>query len=239
MSSRTRLVILVGLLLVSAACIRLGFWQLGRLRERRAANAIAAAGAAAPRQDLSPGVEPAPWRRVRAAGVYDHEHDIVVRGQAHREQPGVLIVTPLRVEGARRALLVVRGFAPSADAVTAWPDSLREPGRVVVEGMALPLEGRSDSGAPVTRNGRTTWKGLDRAALEAWAGYPLAEVYVVQTPDSALPRFPRRLPPPALDDGPHLSYAIQWFAFAVIAVVGGTVLLGARSRGDQRAPSSS
>ena len=33
-----------------------------------------------------------------------------------------------------------------------------------------------------------------------------------------------RLPPPALDEGPHLSYAIQWFSFAAIALIGGTAV---------------
>ena len=41
----------------------------------------------------------------------------------------------------------------------------------------------------------------------------------------ALPRFPRRLDPPPFDDGPHLSYAIQWFAFAIIAIVFGGIFV--------------
>jgi cytochrome oxidase assembly protein ShyY1 len=37
---------------------------------------------------------------------------------------------------------------------------------------------------------------------------------------------------PALDDGPHLSYALQWFAFALIGVVGaGVVAVRARRPG--------
>jgi cytochrome oxidase assembly protein ShyY1 len=55
-------------------------------------------------------------------------------------------------------------------------------------------------------------------------------VYVVALADPAGPGgpgrlgFPRRVDPPGLDEGMHLSYAIQWFAFALIAlVVGGVV----------------
>jgi surfeit locus 1 family protein len=230
MSSRVRLLILAGLLLVTAVCVRLGFWQLGRLQERRAGNSTAAAALAEPEVDLSTAAAAAPYRRVRVTGEYDHAHDIVVRGQAYREQPGVTVVSPLRIRGTDRAVLVARGFVAAADAVTAGTDSLREPGVVEVRGVAMPLGSRPDSGQPLERHGRTTWKGLDRAALEARTGYRLGDVYVLQTPDSALPRTPRRLPPPSFDDGPHLSYAIQWFAFATIAVVGGTVLLGSRPR---------
>jgi surfeit locus 1 family protein len=226
MSSRTRLILLVTLLLVAAACARLGIWQLGRLRERRAANAVAASAAAQPEIELGRGIAAVAHRRVRAAGEYDHAHQLVLRGQAYREQPGVIVVTPLRMDGEEPAVLVVRGFIPAADAMTTDLDSLREPGRVEVRGTALPLSSRADGGMPLERSGRTTWKGLDRDAIGALLPYPVLDVYVMQTPDSALPSYPRRLAAPALDDGPHLSYAIQWFAFGTIAVVGGVALLG-------------
>ena len=61
--------------------------------------------------------------------------------------------------------------------------------------------------------------------------YPVAPIYVVVLSDSivAADRIARLSPPP-LDDGPHLSYAIQWFAFATVALVGaGVVIKQARS----------
>jgi surfeit locus 1 family protein len=42
--------------------------------------------------------------------------------------------------------------------------------------------------------------------------------------------LPRRLPPPSLDEGPHLNYAIQWFAFATIALVGAGAYLISKHR---------
>jgi cytochrome oxidase assembly protein ShyY1 len=54
---------------------------------------------------------------------------------------------------------------------------------------------------------------------------------MVQTSDSAQrPDRPARLTAPALDNGAHLSYAIQWFAFAIIAWVGVAVVVS-RERG--------
>jgi surfeit locus 1 family protein len=37
---------------------------------------------------------------------------------------------------------------------------------------------------------------------------------------------PIRIPLPALDEGPHKSYAVQWFAFAAIALVGTAAVVG-------------
>jgi cytochrome oxidase assembly protein ShyY1 len=44
---------------------------------------------------------------------------------------------------------------------------------------------------------------------------------------------PVRLDVPPLDEGPHMSYAFQWFAFATIAV-GGTSAFLAKSRAGDR-----
>jgi surfeit locus 1 family protein len=135
----------------------------------------------------------------------------------------VEIVSPLVLEGGRTAVLVNRGFMPTPDAVTIQTDSVREFGRVRVEGTALPVG--SGGGEPLERRGGTTWARLDLAALSARMPYEVAPVYIRQSPDSALPRFPRRLEPVLIDDGPHLSYAIQWFAFAGMALVFGGVIL--------------
>ena len=57
--------------------------------------------------------------------------------------------------------------------------------------------------------------------------YDLVPVYVLlatQNPAQAS-GSPIPVPGPTLNDGPHLAYAIQWFAFATIAVVGCVVLV--------------
>jgi surfeit locus 1 family protein len=118
--------------------------------------------------------------------------------------------------------LVNRGFVPAPDAVTVSTDSLRELGKVRVEGIALPI--RSGRGAPIRHSGETTWAELDLGQLRSRLPYPIGPIYIRQSPDSSLPSFPRRLDPPPLDDGPHLSYAIQWFAFATMALVFGVIL---------------
>ncbi|MGE5927274.1 MAG: SURF1 family protein [Gemmatimonadota bacterium] len=231
-----RMLFLAVIALVAAVCLRLGFWQLDRLQERRTENRIAEAARALPEVPISGAAGPSlAHRRVRATGVYDPRGEIILRGQSHRERPGVVVVTPLRLAGRDTAVLVARGFVPSADAVSVSAVPAAEPGEVTVRGIALPLGERDDDGAMLERPGLgTTWKGLDRSAIEARLGYPVATVYLVQAPDSAAAASPRRLEPPALDDGPHLSYAIQWFAFAVIALVGAAALLGRRGSAARR-----
>jgi len=227
-----RRIALVALLLVAALFVRLGFWQLSRLQERRAANRAAAAARAEPPRELGAGAD---WtaeelneRWVEARGSFDHEHEIIIRGQAFQGTPGVWVVTPLRLARGDSAVLVLRGFVPAADAVRADLDSLREPGLTQVRGLATPIP--SGGGRPLDHAGRTTWGRLDLAALRERLPYPVLPVLVRQTPDSALPRSPRRLDPPELSEGPHLSYAVQWFAFAAMTVAFGVLVVGRGSR---------
>jgi surfeit locus 1 family protein len=224
-SFRARFLLLGSFALVALVCLRLGFWQLTRLKERRAANATALAARAAPEVglDASAAMNPAlNGRRVRASGHYDHTYDVVLRGKAHRGAPGVEIVSPLVLDDGRTAVLVNRGFMPTPDAVTVQTDSVRELGRVRVSGTASLVP--SGGGLPLERDNRTNWARLDRDAMAARLPYQLAPIYIRQAPDSMLPRFPRRLEAVPINDGPHLNYAIQWFAFAGMATVFGVVI---------------
>jgi surfeit locus 1 family protein len=233
MSPIARRLTLLALILVAAVFVRLGFWQLSRLEERRSANRVAAQARAEPPRQLGTGAnwtaEELNERWVEASGEFDHSHEVAIRGQAFQGTPGVLVVTPLRLAASDSAVLVLRGFVPSPDAVSADLDSLTESGRLRVYGLATPIG--SGGGQPLERDGRTTWARLDLAALRARLPYPVLPVLLRQAPDSGLPSMPRRLPAPELSEGPHLSYAIQWFAFAVMAVAFGVLVVRKDGRG--------
>jgi surfeit locus 1 family protein len=225
MRVRSRLLLLGCFVAVALVCARLGLWQVHRLRERRAVNAEALAARSKPPVMIEEGAAAGAGlvdRRVVASGRYDDDHPFILRGRVYQGVPGVEIVSPLLLHDGRSAVLVNRGFVPTPDAFTVEPDSLREPGTVRVEGIALPMH--SGGGAPLQRGKETAWAQLDLEALRARLPYPISPIYIRQLPDSTLPRFPRRLEPLSLDDGPHLSYAIQWFSFSVMALVFGVVL---------------
>lgn len=231
MNIRGRSLFLITSLVVAAVCVRLGFWQAGKLRARRAANAVAYAARSEPAVLLPGRHDSLDGRRIIASGSYDHAHDFVIRGREYQDTPGVQVVTPLRLTGSDTGVLVLRGFVPAADALSARPDTLQEPGPQIIRGIALPLGSAPDSGAPRSVNGTVTWRLVDRA-MAARLPYPILPILIFQSGDSSLPRWPRRLDPPALDEGPYESYAIQWFAFAII--FGGGGIVWARRREEKR-----
>lgn len=218
-------------LVVALVCVRLGIWQLDRLEQRRQSNAAIAerlSGATVTLRDMPQDTVGLLYRTVEVEGRYDTARSIVLRGRAHEGMPGVHVFTPLRLPNGS-AILVNRGWVPSPDAATIDLDALPPPASDRVRGIALPFH--ADGVAVVDRNDfRVTWTILDLAALRQQFPYPLASFFVQALPtDAGAGTLPRPLPPPELDDGPHLGYAIQWFAFATIAVVGWASLVLRRS----------
>jgi surfeit locus 1 family protein len=221
-SPRLRHAIVIGIaVIVGATCVRLGFWQLERLRGRRQVNAMFAARSAEPVAPIG-SIAPAdlPYRHVTATGTYDPSHEWILSGRTQGDLPGNHVLTPLDL-GDGTAVVVDRGWVPLDLAGVPFTGTAAAPGgRVTVTGLALGPDGVTApaiSPAPsiVTR------VDLGRAGLP----YRLLPVYVLlqtQAPPQALP-VPAT--PPTFDEGPHLSYAIQWFAYATIAVVGCVVLL--------------
>ena len=197
---------------VAATCARLGVWQLGRLQERRTRNAAAAASLARPPIDVSRdtvAADSVARRRVVAAGVYDYAHERVRPARALDGVPGVAILTPLRLSDGR-AVFVDRGWAPSVDGLHVELRQYREPDTVVVTGLGVALpRGRGD---------------VDPTRLADSLPYTLLP-FGIQALPSEDPTMLRRWPTPVLDDGPHVSYAVQWFSFGMIAVIGTAVLL--------------
>jgi len=194
----------VAAILVATVCVLLGRWQLDRLAQRRARNAVLAARLALPPLPVGRDIlaDSARQRRVVAQGVYDFSAERTWPGRSFQGTPGVALVTPLRLADGS-AVLVDRGWAPSPDAFHVDHTLYGEPDTATVTGIALiPPRGRGD--------------------VDVTGFLP----FVIQL-ESADPArgLPRRWPSPAFDDGPHLSYAIQWFSFAVIALVGTAVLI--------------
>ena len=193
---------------LAAGCVRLGVWQLQRLAQRRARNAVLAARMALPplavRGTLP--LDSARERRVVARGAFDYSAELMWPGRSFEGTPGVALITPLRLaDGA--AVLIDRGWVPSPDAFHVDHAAYRESDTVTVGGFAFALpRGRGDVNT---------------------AGF-LPYVVQMETPLPGVRGLPRRWPAPVLDDGPHLSYAIQWFSFAVITLVGTVALLRRR-----------
>lgn len=235
---RRNLVFLGAALLMAALFARLGVWQLHRLAERRARNTLVSARlrAAPVRLAVLPrDTALARYRRVHVTGTLDFAHEVVYVGRIRDGSPGVQLVTPLRPDSAPLGdtlVLVDRGWVYSPDGASVDLARWHEPDHIDATGYVQDFSAVRAYPAQVPgRPGRMRW--LDPGVVSRAAGAPVAAYFVVLDPEpaAASPSVPVRLPTPTLDEGPHLSYAIQWFSFAVIAVVGALAAVLARPHG--------
>lgn len=215
-----------------ALTVRLGIWQLDRLAQRRAFNARVTAQMQAPELLLSgdaSGNDLAnmEYRAVRVRGTYDFSQQVALRNQAWDNQSGVRLLTPLRIEGSQQVVLVDRGWVPAADfSSTDW-GAYDENGWVEVRGVIRASKEKPDFGRrsdPLPEPGGEPlkiWNFANVAGIARQMPYELLPVYIQQAPGPSGTALPHRsLPELDLSEGPHQGYALQWFTFAALLLVG-------------------
>jgi surfeit locus 1 family protein len=229
----------LGVILLAAVFIRLGFWQLDRLSQRRAYNALLTARVNQPAVDLTQNSvvsDPAAleYRMADVTGTYDFSGQVALRSQVVEGQVGVDLLTPLIVAGTHQAVLVDRGWIPAQDLHRdAWT-KYDQPGQVTVHGMLRMAQGGSGSAIPMTGGTAAQvdlWGGVALSGIQKQVSEPLLPVYIQAGPQSDAPALPQRQAPQLdLSEGPHLGYAIEWFSFAGIVLIGFALLVQRQRR---------
>lgn len=209
----------------AAACVALANWQLDRRDHAR--GAVSAV-------ETNYDREPVPFETVRGTfasydgadewtptvlrGTYDESGQRIVRNRPLNGQPGYEVLVPLRLAGGE-AVIIDRGWLPIGNKETGRPDDVpaAPKGEVTVVARIKPGEAAVDRGAP---EGQLA--SIQLAQYAAELDYPLLTgSYGLMAAESPAPAAaPAALPKPALDEGPHLSYAMQWFAFGLLLFVG-------------------
>lgn len=221
---------------LAATMVALGLWQLRRLDERQAQNALVAARleqAPVPVTDLDAATPAeATYRRVTATGTYRPDEEVLQRSRAHAGQNGYHVLTPLDL-GDGTGILVRRGWVPFELDTPPVAEAAPPDAGVTVTGFLQPSEPQPGFGARDPAEG--TLERVFRADVERIQPQVSVELlpWILQL-EAQDPGQPGRLPipaePPEFDEGNHLSYAIQWFSFAAIAVVGYGAFLRSRQR---------
>lgn len=223
--------------------VNLGFWQMRRLEERRDQNSeIRAALDAEPQEIgtlLASPTPPPDHTSTVAAGTYLDEHSFLVANRTYETEPGNWLVTPLELTDGT-VVVVSRGWVPRLWAAGVQSDDLSVPdGDVTVTGRVFSSVG----GGRIGTNEIAVLTELNRLDLDRVAeltGLDVANLWVQlaqqHPPQSANTSLPVPVPPASLDDGPHLSYAFQWFFFSAGTVVVYGLILTRRRRGSRCGP---
>ena len=226
---------LVLALVFAVACVLLGVWQFARLEEARVqiarielnydATPVSIDEVLSVSRDFDPENT---WLSVRATGTYVEADQLLVRSRPLDGQVGFEVLTPLRLSNGE-LFVVDRGWIPSG-ATTALPSEVPEPPQGLVEVIA-----RLKPSEPALA-GREAVDGtvatIELALIDdLLGGDVITGAYgLLDSEQPSVAPMPRAAMRPELDEGPHLSYALQWILFAIMGFVG----LGLAVRNERR-----
>ena len=225
-------------LVVAVACSFLGRWQWNRHVWRDHAIAVVQASeraAPVPLDQILPTTDtPLPpddeWRQVQVVGHYEPGAAVLLRNRPVDGNAAYHVLVPFVVEDASAGtasaptqagsvLVVDRGWVPTGETSAAVVHPPAPPaGTVTVTVKLRKDEPPSHRSAPAGQV-----QAIDVAQVleqSDMAGSPTFEAYGGLTAESpAAAAVPGTLPQPSQDPGSHLSYAFQWWVFALGGLV--------------------
>jgi surfeit locus 1 family protein len=226
--------------------VLLGFWQLRRLDDRQARNALITQRTDEPRAALTEVVDVdasladgagVRFRPVEVSGSFAPGSDVLVRNRTLGGQPGSWLLAVLRLDDGD-AVIVNRGWVPVTGEQEPTAAMLAPAGPVIVEGLVETTQERGRFGSTDPAEG--TLRRVARVDVGRLAEQVDGSVYPVWIQTENERPDPGDLPipadPPELGEGNHLSYAVQWFAFSAIALIGYPLVMRRVARAQDAPP---
>jgi len=220
---------------LSALCVRLGFWQWHRMEHKQHLEALVRTHLNVPPVPLSrvskagnPIGEDDEWTRVRVSGHFDPAHQVTVKFTTRDGAAGADVVTPLVLSDGS-AILINRGWMPTAN-VAERPRNVPAPpsGPVALEGWLRPDNG-ADRNAVVPFEGQV--RAISSRGMQKFVGRALLPGFInLQHPRAShLQAEPR----PSISHALNFFYALQWWFFAGLALLGYIWFARAEARENQ------
>lgn len=226
----------LGVILAVGVMLRLGFWQLERLEQRRQNNEQIRAQINNGPLDLNRALKEGAikpedtknfeYRTVELSGQYRFTEEVILRNQVWENQPGYHLLTPLYLDGTSYVVLVDRGWIPLDQREPENWQQYREDGMVRVSGRVRLAQNRRTFGAPdpTLMPGQSrleAWNAVNLERIAEQVAGNLLPVYVMASPIPQQTGLPWRSDAqPDLSEGSHLGYAVQWFSFAAVLAIG-------------------
>ena len=213
-------------LMVVTLLISLGFWQLGRADEKKVFLEKQKISAEKDNIDIKSALTTIPedlrYRKIELTGEYDEQHQFLIDNQIVNGQAGYFVMTPLKIDGVNKTVLVNRGWvALNKDrqilpklSVTTLNTTLK--GRINnfpvvgirLAGAEIPTEGWPSVVQVVDINILSKKLSVSLLPFQIELNADMNNGYKREWKKSTI------MPPEK-----HIAYAVQWFGLAITLTV--------------------
>jgi len=216
------LLVIVAPILI-AILIGLGSWQLDRAEQKQTLLTQLQArqhGKPLTGSDLKQTKDLA-FKPIILAGQFDNQHQLLLDNKFHQHRPGFHVITPMKIAGSNKLILLHRGWVPRGRKREDLPKLRPYNTTQTIEGIIyqptkklLLLSAVSD--------GIKVWpriiQRLDFPAIEKQLSHPVYPFLVILDPKQAQ-GFIQDWTPVIMQPSRHLGYAFQWFALAATLLI--------------------
>ncbi|CAN5175837.1 hypothetical protein BH09ACT3_BH09ACT3_01760 [soil metagenome] len=211
--------------LFAAICVALAMWQVARTEEAREGNRLIHENYSSPAQPLTtvlpeltsydPSQE---WTQVTLSGRYLLDDQLLVRNRPMEGNPGFDQLVPLLLDSGS-VFVIDRGWLPTGNEQDA-PDTVPQPTSGKVTVVARIRAGQPTFGGRTAQQGQIATIHLPTVAELVERPTYLAAYGMLVSETPASPETPKSYAEPQLNEGLHISYAIQWILFGLMAFFG-------------------
>jgi surfeit locus 1 family protein len=199
--------------------IWLGRWQTDRAEEKAARQTMFEARNRETPVQLTGSSGPADsllYRRVRATGQWIPESQVYIDNQIHAGRAGFHVITPLRIRGSAKVVLVNRGWTPRTSEYPAAPAVPVPTGEMEVTGLATlpPRRVLELSSETISNN---VWQNLSLARYAERTRLDVLPVVILS--DRPAPNLVAVHEQPDAGVAKHREYALTWFSLAATLAV--------------------
>lgn len=198
-----------------ALTLYMGYWQQGRAETKRALQSEFEARAAAPAVVLGAAAISDPLRlrysRGFARGEWLASGQIFLDNKFDGESVGFHVITPLKIEGTNRHVLVNRGWVARGSVYPAPPAVSLSPGSVEVEGVLVVPSKKFLELAPAIVQGNV-WQNLTIERYQAASGLDILPLVLLAEITGAGLRPVRERPDARAEK--NVEYMLTWYSLA-------------------------
>lgn len=221
--------------LVTLICIPLfikfGFWQYGKAQHKMDVQSAYAASLGDSAASFPIALNTLnetntgfwQYKKVALKGEYDTQYQVLLDNKVEQTRAGYHVITPLKVEGSNRFVMVNRGWIPANHSHANVPKVKTPSGSVSLVGQVWVPSTKfytlEDTDALAAEGFKSVWQHMDFARYKTLVPFDVSPLMVKLDPNSDAGGFVRNWQVPVKRIATHIGYAYQWFGFAVATLL--------------------